>query len=188
LLLASLADVFLLDVVFRVDVLLPDLLEEAFLEDDFAAAFLREGFRPAVLADFLETFFVDFLPGFFVPVFFAVDFLTDFFAVAGFDRATDFFFDAFFAEDFFVLIPCFLPAVFLLAVDLRDAAAFLPVPARFCFLLAAFFAGMFHSCRSEKNAELYIGCSDMEAQNTLFFRGLEPVSAPLPCWLTLRPV
>jgi hypothetical protein len=111
-----------------------------------------------------------------VPAFFEADFFADFFAAAGFARATVFFFlDAFFAEDFLALIFCLLPAVFLLAFDLRDAAAFLPVPARFCLLLAAFFAGMFHSCRSEKNAELYIGCSNMEAQNPAFFRGLEPV-------------
>jgi hypothetical protein len=153
---------------------LPDFLLPALLADFFAdglAAFLRAAVVPVpvLVADFLLAFFV----AFFLTEFFAADFFVDFFAVlldaAGFLRAAVFFFDAFFVEDFFVLILCFLPAAFLLAVDFLDAVAFLPPPARLCFLLVAFFAGMFHSCRSEKNAELYIGCPNMEAQNAGVF-------------------
>jgi hypothetical protein len=148
----------------------PDRLEDTFLAEDFAAAFFCDGFLAVPEADLLLTFLVDFLVDFFVPAFLAADF-ADFFAAGFALAAVFFFFAAFFADEFFALILCLLPAVFLLAVDLRDAAAFLPVPARFCFLLAAFFAGMFNSCRSEKNAELYIGCLDMEAQNSAFFPG-----------------
>ena len=163
----------------------PDRLEDTFLAEGFATAFLRDGFLAVPDADFLLTFLVDFLVGFFVPAFLAADF-ADFFA-AGFARVgVFFFFEAFFADDFFALILCLLPAVFLLAVDLRDAAVFLPVPARFCFLLAAFFAGMFNSCRSEKNAELYIGCLNMEAQNSAFFRGPEQFSGCPPALAVRR--
>jgi hypothetical protein len=48
-------------------------------------------------------------------------------------------------------------------------------------LLAAFFAGMFHSCRSEKNAELYIGCPNMEPYLNRIFRGFGTPSRPFPC-------
>lgn len=133
------------------------------LVDGLAAGFLRAADFPSLFADFLLTFFVTFfLADFFDADFFA-DFFADFLEVAGFFRAAAFFLDAFFAGDFLALTLRFLPAAFLLAVDFRDAVVFLPVPARFCFLLAAFFAGMFHSCRSEKNAELYIGWPNMEA-------------------------
>jgi len=161
----------------------PDRLEDTFLAEDFAAAFLRDGFLAVPAADFLPTFFVffvfvvDFLADFFAPAFLEPDFFAGFLAAGFAPAAVFFFFDAFFAEDFFALIFCFLPVAFLPAVDLRDAAAFLPVPGRFCFLLAAFFARMFDSCRSEKNAELYIGCLDMEAQNPAFFPRPERFSA-----------
>jgi hypothetical protein len=131
-----------------------------FLADGFAA-FLRAAVFPAA---FLLTFFVAFfLPDVFLDADFFTDFFADFLDVAGFFRATDFFLEAFLVEDFLPLTLRFLLAAFLLAVDFRDAVVFLPVPARLRFLLAAFFAGMFHSCRSEKNAELYIGCTNMEA-------------------------
>jgi hypothetical protein len=151
---------------------LPDfLLLVDFVDGLLVAVFLRAAAFPGLFADFLFTFFV----AFFLADFFDADFFAAFFAdfpdVAGFLRTVDFFFDAFFAGDFFVLTLCFLPAAFLLAVDFRDAVVFLPVPARFCFLLAAFFAAMFHSCRSEKNAELYIGCPNMEA----YLSGIFPV-------------
>ena len=148
---------------------LPDFVRRADFVDGLAAVFLRADF-PAPFADFLLTFFVAFfLTDFFDADFFGL-FLADFLEVAGFFRAAAFFLDAFFAGDFFALTLRFLPAAFLLAVDFRDAVVFLPVPARFCFLLAAFFAGMFHSCRSEKNAELYIGCPNMEA----YLNGISP--------------
>ncbi|HEX7719547.1 MAG TPA: hypothetical protein VF389_07065, partial [Woeseiaceae bacterium] len=141
-------------------------------------AFLPEAFRDAVFAAFL-------LPLPFLAVVLRVDFVTaDFlvfffllgFRAAAFFRAAGFFFDTFLAEDFvFVLLTLrFVPEVFLLAAGLREELLFreepldedllgLLVPARFAFLLAAFLAGMVSSCRSEKNAELYIGCQDMEA-------------------------
>ena len=151
---------------FLTDFLLLDFLPADFFAEGFAADFLRAAVVPAPF-DFLLTFFVAFFLTEFLEADFLVDFRADFFAdfflVAGFLRATDFFFDAFLAEDFFAVTLRFLPAVFLLAADFRDAVVFLRLPARFCFLLAAFFAGMFHSCRSEKNAELYIGYLNMEA-------------------------
>jgi hypothetical protein len=144
---------FLLAVLFTD--LLPDLLAD--FVGGLAAVFLRAAVFPALFAAFLPTFFV----AFFLTDFFDADFFAAFFA--GFFRAAGFFFDDFFVGAFFALTLRFLLAAFLLAVDFRDAVVFLPVPARFRFLLAAFFAGMFHSCRSEKNAELYIGCPNMEA-------------------------
>ena len=152
---------------------LPDFLVLADFADGLAAGFLRAADFPALFADFLLTFFVTF----FLTDFFDADFSADFLEVAGFFRAPAFFLDAFFAEDFFPLTLRFLPAAFLLAVDFREAVVFLPVPARFCFLLAAFFAGMFHSCRSEKNAELYIGCPNMEA----YLNGIFLVPGTLFC-------
>jgi hypothetical protein len=150
---------FLLAVLFTD--LLPDLLAD--FVGGLAAVFLRAAVFPALFTAFLPTFFV----AFFLTDFFDADFFAAFFAgfpdVAGFFRAAGFFFDDFFVGAFFALTLRFLLAAFLLAVDFRDAVVFLPVPARFRFLLAAFFAGMFHSCRSEKNAELYIGCPNMEA-------------------------
>jgi len=159
---------FLLAVLFAD--LPPDLLAD--FVGGLAAVFLRAAVFPAPFAAFLLAFFVAFfLAGFFDADFFGAflaAFFADFPGVARFFRAAGFFFDdffavAFFAVAFFALTLRFLPAVFLPAADFRDAVAFLPVPARFRFLLAAFFAGMFHSCRSEKNAELYIGCPNMEA-------------------------
>jgi hypothetical protein len=152
---------------------LPDFLGLAdFFADGFAAVFLRAADLPALFADFLLDFFVAFfLSDFFDADFFAA-FFVDFPEPAGFLLAAGFFFDTFFAdlaEAFFALTLRFLAVAFLPAVDFRDAVVFLPVPARFCFLLAAFFAGMFHSCRSEKNAELYIGCPNMEACSDGFF-------------------
>jgi hypothetical protein len=179
--------VFLLLTALLAVFLLPDFLPAAFFVDGrvdgFAAGFLRAAVAPEPLADFLLTFFVtfflselpeaDFLVGFLAVFFvdFLAGFLADFFGVDAFLRGTDFFFDAFFFEDFFALTLRFLPAAFLLAVAFREAVVFLPLPARFGFLLAAFFAGMLHSCRSEKNAELYIGCPNMEAQFHAIFRG-----------------
>lgn len=168
---------------------LPDFLLLADFVDGLAVFFRAAGF-PALFADFLLCFFV----AFFLSDFFDADFFAAFFAdfpdVAGFLRAADFFFDAFFFDtfffdaffvgDFLALTLRFLPAAFLLAVDFRDAVVFLPVPARFCFLLAAFFAGMFHSCRSEKNAELYIGCRNMEPYLNRIFPGFGTLSRPLP--------
>ncbi|MEX2124231.1 MAG: hypothetical protein WD795_10085 [Woeseia sp.] len=154
-----------------------------FFAEGFAAAFLRGAALPDFFAGFLLTFLVDFCPAAFFPVDF---FAADFFGVAGFFRTTDFFLDAFFGDDFLVLNLCLLPDVFVLAAGLRDAAFFLPVPACFCFLLAAFFAGIFHSCRSGKNAELYIGCSNMEAQFQGFFRLLPAIFQSLARCKTLR--
>jgi hypothetical protein len=162
--------------------LLPDLLTD--FVDGLAAVFLRPAVFPALFAAFLLIFFV----AFFLTDFFDADFFAAFFAafpdVAGFFRAAGFFFDDFFVGAFCALTLRFLPAAFLLAVDFRDAVVFLPVPARFCFLLAAFFAGMFHSCRSEKNAELYIGCPNMEAYlNGIFLvpgRFFAPAKCPIP--------
>jgi hypothetical protein len=66
-----------------------------------------------------------------------------------------------------------LPVVFLLAAALRGAAFFLLVPALLRFLLAAFFAGIRAPAGSEKNAELYIACPNMEAQKQAFCRLVE---------------
>jgi hypothetical protein len=165
---------FFLLTVFFVDFLadfFPDFLPLADFVDGLPAVFRRAAAFPALFADFLLTFFVAFFPGDFFDADFFAAFFADFPDVAGFFRAVDFFFDGFFAGDFFALTLRFLPAAFLLAVDFRDAVVFLPVPARLCFLLAAFFAAMFHSCRSEKNAELYIGCPNMEA----YLNGIFPV-------------
>ncbi|MGH8193049.1 MAG: hypothetical protein ACREQ8_01430 [Woeseiaceae bacterium] len=98
----------------------------------------------------------------------------DFFPVdrrAAFLGAADLFFATFFLDDFLLLTLRFLPVVFLLAGgDLRVAAFFLLAAARFRCLLAAFLAGMFDSCRSEKNAGLYIAGPNMEARKRGFSR------------------
>ena len=138
------------------------LLPAPFFADGLAAAFLRETAFADFVADFLLTLPADFVR----PAFFTVDF----FFAAGFFRTAAFFVGAFFRDDVFVLNLRLFPEAFLPAVGLRDAAFFLPVPACFCFLLAAFFAGMFHSCRSEKNAELYIACTNMEPYFSAVFR------------------
>ena len=137
------------------------LLPTPFFADGLAAAF-----REAAFADFAADFLLTLPADFFRPAFFTVDFLF----AAGFFGAAAFFVRAFFGEDFFVLNLRLFLEVFLPAAGLRDAAFFLPVPACFCFLLAAFFAGMFHSCRSEKNAELYIACPNMEPHFSGVFR------------------
>jgi hypothetical protein len=176
--LAGVADFLVLVAVlddFRAAFLLLDFLPAVFFAEGFAAVFLRAAAFPAPF-DFLLTFFVAFFLTGVLEADFLVDFRTDFFVdfldAAGFFRAAVFFFDAFLAEDFFALSLRFLPGAFLLAADFRDAVVFLPLPARFCFLLAAFFAGIFHSCRSEKNAELYIGYPNMEAQSASSFAGV----------------
>ena len=48
------------------------------------------------------------------------------------------------------------------------------------FLLAVFFAGISTSCRFEKNAQLYIACTDMEARISRFFARLIWPSAGHP--------
>jgi hypothetical protein len=143
------------------------LLPAPFFADGLAAAFLRDAGFADFVADFLLTLPADFLR----PAFFTVDFFA-----AGFFRAAAFFVGAFFRDDFFVLNLRLFPEAFLPAAGLRDAAFFLPVPACFCFLLAAFFAGMFHSCRSEKNAELYIACWNLEPHFQRFSARLRGIS------------
>jgi hypothetical protein len=111
---------------------------------DFLVAFLDEDF----FADFLaEAFFVLF----FLPGFRTVDFL----------RAAGLLFDAFLAEVRVLLLVLLtlriFPEAFLPAAALRPEPLGRLTTARFRFLLAAFLAGMVCSCRSEKNAELYIG-------------------------------
>jgi hypothetical protein len=168
---------FFLLTVFFVDFLpdfFADFLPLADFVDGLPAVFRRAAAFPVLFADFLLTFFVAFFPGDFFDADFFAAFFADFPDVAGFFRAVDFFFDGFFAGDFFAFTLRFLPAPFLLVADFQDAVVFLPVPARFCFLLAALaalFAAMFHSCWSEKNAELYIGCPNMEA----YLNGIFPV-------------
>jgi hypothetical protein len=53
-----------------------------------------------------------------------------------------FFFDDFFADDFFLLTVRFLPAVFFRLTRLLDAAFFLVVPTCFRFLLTVFLAAI----------------------------------------------
>ncbi len=143
--------------------------------------FLPEAFRGvAFAAFFFAAFFVAprFLAVVFLVDFFAADFFLLFFLlgfrVAAFFRV-GFFFDTFLVDDlaadfFLVLLTLrFVPEVFLLAPGFREALFVLLVPARLAFLLAAFLAGMVGSCRSEKNAELYIGCLDMEALISGYF-------------------
>ncbi len=149
----------------------------------FVDFFLPEAFRGAAFAAFAAFFvaprflavvFLDvFLVDFFAADFFLLFFLPGF-RVAAFFRA-GFFFDTFLVDDLaadFLLVLLtlrFVPEVFLLAPGLRAALFGLLVPVRFAFLLAAFLAGMVGSCRSEKNAELYIGCLDMEALISGYF-------------------
>lgn len=143
-------------------VLVDFFLPEAFRGAAFAAFFLAPRFLAVVFpADFLaaDFFVLFFLPGFRVAAFFRAGFFFDTFLVD--DLATVF---------LLVLLTLrFVPEVFLLAPGLRAALFGLLVPVRFAFLLAAFLAGMVGSCRSEKNAELYIGCLDMEALISGYF-------------------
>jgi hypothetical protein len=134
------------------------LPETFFFAGAFAAFFPRLDF-PGVdfLPDFLdEDLFADFL----AETFFVLFFLPGFRA-ADFFRAAGFFFDAFLAEDRVLLLVLFtlrfFPEAFLPAAALRAEPLRRLTTARFRFLLAAFLAGMVCSCRSEKNAELYIG-------------------------------
>lgn len=159
--LAGLPDA-LADAAFLLEFLLNAFLPNAFLPD----AFLPDAFPAAALpvffpVDGLRT--ADFFAPFLLPDFFAIFFLADLLA-ADLRRAAVFFFGAFLIEDFFLLLLTLLlltlrlfPDAFLLTPGLRETARALLAAARFRFLLAAFLAGMIDSCRSEKNAELYIG-------------------------------
>jgi hypothetical protein len=109
-------------------------------------------------ADFLATAF-----------FFATFFLADFFT-AGFFRATAFLRVDFLAVTFFLLTLLDFVAAFFLVEGLPLATFFREALAGLRFLLAVFFAGIFYSYRSEKNAQLYIGCADMEARISRFSR------------------
>jgi hypothetical protein len=129
---------------------------------DGAAAFLR------LFAFATDTFFL--AGAFFPDFFFAADFFETGFFFVGFFLATDFlrvdaFFKGFFFdEDFFLVTLVFFPAAFIRDDDLRDAAFLRAAAALVRFLLAAFLAGIIDSCRSEKNAGLYIDFDHMEAQ------------------------
>jgi hypothetical protein len=130
--------------------------------DFFLLIFFPDGF---LVADFFAAafFLLDFvLLTFFLAVFFAVGFL----------RATALFFDDFFvavfflfALAFFLVTFAFLPVVFFRPTAFFGTAFLRAVPAFLRFVLAFFFAGIVDSCRSEKNAGLYIGYADMEEQN-----------------------
>jgi hypothetical protein len=63
----------------------------------------------------------------------------------------------------------FFPDGFFLDGDLRDAAFLRGAADLARFLVEAFLAAIFCSCRSEKNAGLYIDCSYMEARKQGFF-------------------
>jgi hypothetical protein len=128
-----------------------DLFFDAFF---LLAFFLAAGF-------FFDAFFL--ATDFFLATFFLDDFLA-----TGFFRVTAFFFDAFFVDAFFLLTLDFLPTDFFLLTELRLAALFREAFAGLRFLLALFFAGISYSCRSEKNAQLYIDGADMEALKSRF--------------------
>ncbi len=95
-------------------------------------------------------------------------FLADFFAIVAFLRRAVFLGD-FFGDVAFLLTLDFFPADFFRDDDLRDAAFCREATALARFLLAAFLAAIVDSCRSKKNAELYIDCADMEVQKQGFF-------------------
>jgi hypothetical protein len=126
------------------------------LADFFAARFLL---ARRLAADFLAIAFL------FATFFF----FEDFFA-AGFLRATAFFRGAFRADAFFLVTLRFFPALFLRADALPLATFFREVLLALRFLLAVFFAGILTSCRFEKNAQLYIACTYMEAQSSRFLK------------------
>lgn len=148
------------------------------MDEDFPA----EGF-------FAAFFFADAF--FFVDFFLLGDFFAERFALARF-RLVDFFFDAdFFREAFFfrevaVLRDDFLAATFFLVTLRLLAAVFFRVEALFLdtffreafaalrLLLADFFAGIWISCRSEKNAQLYIAGLLMEARNSRILTWKQP--------------
>jgi hypothetical protein len=134
------------------------LPETFFFAGAFAAFFPGRDF-PGV--DFLVAFLAeDFFADFLAEAFFVLFFLLGFRAV-DFFRAAGFLFDAFLAEVRVLLLVLltlrFFPGAFLPAAALRAEPLGRLTTARFRFLLAAFLAGMVCSCRSEKNAELYIG-------------------------------
>lgn len=163
------------------------LRELDFFAAFFGAAALRDGVFERD-ADFFAAFFFDGLAALREAVFFVVAFFRDAFFAAGllalffaepaadfraaaffddFLRAADLLFDVAFVLDFDLdflgLTLRLLPVVFLAAAALRGTAFFLLVPALLRFLLAAFFAGIRTPAGSEKNAELYIACANMEA-------------------------
>ncbi|MDH4073054.1 MAG: hypothetical protein OEV41_08120, partial [Gammaproteobacteria bacterium] len=100
---------------------------------------------------FLLTFFFE------AAFFFATFFFETFFFAAGFLRD-----DAFFGDTFFLLTFRFDPWDVFRVTGLRPAAFFREAFAGARFLLAVFFAGIIFSCRSEKNAQLYIAVVHME--------------------------
>jgi hypothetical protein len=158
---------FLRDAVFAPGALRVEadfFLPETFFFAGVVAAFFPELDFPGFdfpgadfLLDFLgEDFFADLPAEAFFVLFFRPGFrAADFFPTAGF------FFDVFLAEDRVLLLVLltlrFFPEAFLPAAALRPEPLGRLTTARFRFLLAAFLAGMVCSCRSEKNAELYIG-------------------------------
>jgi hypothetical protein len=127
------------------------LPETFFFAGVFAVFFLGVDFLVAFLG---EDFFADLLAEAFFVLFFLLGF-----RAADFFRAAGFFFDALLAEvrALLLLTLRFFPEAFLPAAALRAEPFGRLTTARFRFLLAAFLAGMVCSCRSEKNAELYIG-------------------------------
>ncbi|MGB5579068.1 MAG: hypothetical protein WBM68_00750 [Woeseia sp.] len=146
-----------------------------FFETDFFldAAFFRDGAFFFEAAFFLLTFFFD-----------AVFFLLAFFFVTVFFLALDFFAADFLAAVFFFVTLAFFPDGFLRAADFFDATL-LRVAATFLrFLVACFFAGIVHSCRSNKIAELYMPDQNMEARISLgnpAFRGQRPQRPNAAC-------
>lgn len=89
---------------------------------------------------------------FLLAAFFLANFFADFFVV--------FFFETFFLARFFFngfFLATLLLLTFLATAFLREAVTC------FRFLLAAFFAAILNSCRTEKRAGLYIACGHMEA-------------------------
>jgi hypothetical protein len=140
-----------------------------FFEDDLLllAGFLRLG---AFLACFflLEDFF--FAAGILREAFFLATafFPAAFFFAAGFFRTAalreDFFFD-----NFFLVTLAFFPEDFFLDGDFRDAAFLREAADLARLFVEAFLAAISCSCRSEKNAGLYIDCCHMEARKQGFF-------------------
>ncbi|MEQ9562478.1 MAG: hypothetical protein RLN69_08160 [Woeseiaceae bacterium] len=158
------------------------------LGDRLADFFATAGFLTAALlllvdflrpGDFLATFFL--LEGFFFVAGFLLDaflfaaffLLATFFFPVGFLRAATFLED-FFLDDFFLLTLDFFPDGFFLDDDLLDAAFLREAADVARFLVEAFLAAIFCSCRSEKNAGLYIDCRYMEARKQGFFGQFGP--------------
>jgi hypothetical protein len=141
-----------------------------FFETFFFETFFFETFFFATF--FFETFFFEvfFLAAFFLATFFLETFFFATFFLATFFFAVFFLVARFFVTAFFLvtlrLLAAFLRAGFFFAVTfLRVALAF------WRFLLAAFFAGIFDSCRIEKRRGLYMASSRMEAHFLADFRG-----------------